>query len=204
MTVIPAGRPAPPAEAVIDWTGRNVPPQVSWRPDSRPARATVSAKWPGRVNVLAIITRPGQESAELGALLYALSHAGATLTLLTMSRGEASRANSTAELLETIRPRELQIAAAVLGVTSVAVGDCPDGRLAALPPCQLTERVARAILAAEADLLLVLDPATPCRAVRRPGWRPSAVSSQLTGSHRTDGLEHSRDDDDQPGHQVLV
>ena len=125
----------------------------------RVLRATVSGTWPAKPRVLAVVTRPGQESAELGALLYALSHAGATLTLLTLSRGEASRQNSSLRLLEDIRPRELQIAAGVLGVTSLAVADYPDGRLAGLPPCQLTERVGRAIRASDPDLLLVLDPA---------------------------------------------
>jgi LmbE family N-acetylglucosaminyl deacetylase len=132
-------------------------PRPRQAPESKPEGAP--APCPGKLSVLAMIARPGQESVELGALLYAFSHAGASVALLTLSRGEASPVNSSSEPLETIRPRELQVAAWVLGVTSVAVADYPDRRLAAIPPGTLAERAVRAIRTYEADLLAVLDPA---------------------------------------------
>jgi hypothetical protein len=46
--------------------------------------------------VLAVTARPGQESADLGLLLYAFRRHGACLALLSLTRGEASPLNSTA------------------------------------------------------------------------------------------------------------
>ena len=114
---------------------------------------------PGAVDVLAVIARPGQESADLGAMLHAFRRRGARLSLLCLTRGEASPLNSTCERLETIRPFELQVAAGLLGISSVTVADYPDGglRLALVP--ELTEQVRRAIRWQAPDLLLVVDPA---------------------------------------------
>ena len=119
-----------------------------------PARAL-----PGARNVLAVIARPGQESAELGAMLHTFRRGGARLTLLCLTRGEASPLNSTCERLETIRPFELHVAAGLLGVSSVMVADYPDGGLRRAPVPELTERVRRAIRWQAPDLLLVVDPA---------------------------------------------
>lgn len=109
--------------------------------------------------VLAVIARPGQESAELGGLLYGFRRQGASLALLCLTRGEASAQNATCERLETVRPYELQVAAGLLGVSSVSVSDYPDGGLRLSPVTELTERVRRAIRDYQPDLLLVVDPA---------------------------------------------
>jgi LmbE family N-acetylglucosaminyl deacetylase len=119
-----------------------------------PARAL-----PWTRNILAVIARPGQESADLGALLYAFRRRGARLALLCLTRGEASPLNSTCARLETIRPWELQVAASLLGVSSLTVSDYPDGGLRLAPVPELTERVRRAIRGHAPDLLLVVDPA---------------------------------------------
>ena len=100
-----------------------------------PARAL-----PGAADVLAIIARPGQESADLGAILHAFRRRGARLSLLCLTRGEASQLNSTCERLETIRPFELQVAAGLLGISSVTVADYPDGGLRLALVQELTER----------------------------------------------------------------
>jgi N-acetylglucosamine malate deacetylase 2 len=110
-------------------------------------------------HVLAVTARPGQESADLGRLLYAFRRRGASLALLSLTRGEASPLNSTCERLEAIRPWELQVAAGLLGITSLIVSDYADGGLNRYPAAELTERVRRAIRGHAADLLLVLDPA---------------------------------------------
>jgi len=110
--------------------------------------------------VLAVTARPGPESAELGALLYAYGQGGARLALLSLTRGEASPVNATRSRLETVRPWELQLASWLLGVSSVAVADYPDGGLRDYGMPQLTERVQRAIAEHAPDLILVLDPAT--------------------------------------------
>ena len=114
---------------------------------------------PTAMNLLAVVARPGQESVELGGLLYAYRRSGARLALLCLTRGEASPLNSSVERLETLRPWELQVAAGLLGVSSIAVVDYPDGRLSARRAAgQLTERVRREVRRQAPDLLLVIDP----------------------------------------------
>ena len=115
---------------------------------------------PRVTSVLAVIARPGQESADLGALLYAFRRSGARLAVLSLTRGEASPLNSTIERLETRRLWELQVAVGLLGVTALAVADYPDGELARRPAQELTELVGREIRRHGADLVIILDPAT--------------------------------------------
>src|SRR6185437_12897138 len=109
---------------------------------------------PGAADVLAVIARPGQESADLGAMLHAFRRSGARLSLLCLTRGEASPLNSTCERLEAIRPFELQAAAGLLGISSATVADYPDGGLGLALVPELTERVRRAIRWQAPDLLL--------------------------------------------------
>lgn len=114
---------------------------------------------PRAQTVLAVTARPGAESTLLGGLLYAFGQAGARTMLLSMTRGEASPFNSTSSRLEAVRPWELQLASWLLGISSVAVADFPDGGLCYCPMPDLTERVRRAIAEHAPDLILVLDPA---------------------------------------------
>jgi LmbE family N-acetylglucosaminyl deacetylase len=109
-------------------------------------------------SVLAVTARPGVESADLGGLLYAFGKAGARLTLLSLTSGEASAFNSTNTPLKAVRPWELQLASWLLGISSVAVADYPDGALRYCPMPDLAERVRRAITEHAPDLILVLDP----------------------------------------------
>jgi len=110
-------------------------------------------------NLLAVVARPGQESVELGGLLYAYRRSGARLALLCLTRGEASPLNSSLERLETLRPWELQVAASLLGVSSIAVVDYADGQLSGRRAVgRLTERVCREVRGQAPDLLLVIDP----------------------------------------------
>ena len=121
---------------------------------------TASGPLPPADNVPAVITRPGQESANLGGVLYAFRRAGARLALLSVTRGEASPdLNSTCERLETLRPWELEVAAGLLGISSLTVADYPDGELSTYPIEELTERVKREIRTHKPDLLLLVDPA---------------------------------------------
>jgi N-acetylglucosamine malate deacetylase 2 len=121
--------------------------------------APADAPLPPAGSILVVTARPGQESADLGGLLFAFRRAGAGLALLCLTRGEASPLNSTCGRLEAIRPWELQLAASVLGISSVAVANYPDGALRRYPMAELTERVRRAVRQHSADLLLVIDPA---------------------------------------------
>lgn len=146
MTVTTAAAQLQPAG--IHHGGRDPGPAV-------PARGAP----PRAEHVLAVTARPGQESAELGGLLYAFRRSGARLTLLCLTRGEASPLNSGYARLEAIRPWELQLAASVLGIASTTVANYPDGGLSRYPKAELTERIRRAIREHAPDLLLVIDPA---------------------------------------------
>jgi LmbE family N-acetylglucosaminyl deacetylase len=114
---------------------------------------------PRVTSLLAVIARPGQESCDLGALLYAFRRSGARLAVLSLTRGEASPLNSTIERLETRRPWELQVAVGLLGVTALTVADYPDGGLARRPAQELAELVGREIRRHAADLVIIIDPA---------------------------------------------
>ena len=110
-------------------------------------------------SVLAVTDQPGQESADLGGVLYAFRQAGARLSLLCLTRGEASPLNASQYArLESVRPWELQLAASVLGVASVTVAGFPDGALHRQPRAELTTRIRHAIRRSSADLVLVNAP----------------------------------------------
>jgi LmbE family N-acetylglucosaminyl deacetylase len=134
-------------------SGRNRPlPQL--------ARADRAGQMlPRAERVLAVTTRPGPESADLGALLYTFRRSGARVSLLSLTRGESSQFNSTMKPLRSARPWELLVAATLLGISSVAVADYPDGQLSSCALSTLTERVGRAITEHSADLVVVTDPA---------------------------------------------
>jgi LmbE family N-acetylglucosaminyl deacetylase len=123
-----------------------------------PPRIAGACALPRAVSVLAVTARPGQESADLGGLLFAFRRAGAGLSLLCLTRGEAAAHNSAARRLEAIRPWELQLAAAILGIGEVTVTDYRDGELHACPAADLTDRIHRAIRDQSADVLLVIAP----------------------------------------------
>jgi N-acetylglucosamine malate deacetylase 2 len=152
---------AGPRSAFIQWAGwlaAHAPVKVSRRTGTRPA-APVTGGVPSARSVLAITSRPGKESADLGGLVHAFRTSGAPVALLCLTRGEASALNSTSQRLEVLRPRELQLAAGLLGVSSIAVADYPDGELGRYPTLDVTERVQRAITEHAPDLILVVDPA---------------------------------------------
>ena len=122
-----------------------------------PGGAGPSTMLPRAVSVLVVTARPGQESESLGGLVYAFRHAGATLSLLCLTRGEAAR-NAASARLEAIRPWELQLAAAVLGISEVAVGNFRDGKLHQYAAADLTGRIRRAIRQHSPDLVMVIAP----------------------------------------------
>ena len=124
------------------------------------ARAFIVDSLPSAVRVLAVTARPGQESAALGGLLYAVRRAGASLSLLCLTRGEAAAQNSGSARLEAARPWEVQMAAAILGVRQVTVASYRDGRLHHHHMSELSRRIQQAIGEYAADLVLVIAPET--------------------------------------------
>jgi LmbE family N-acetylglucosaminyl deacetylase len=169
LAASPSGRRPAPVPG-----GRNAigPARDLWllNPKERPMTATsapaspmtpavpAGGPLPEARSVLAVTARPGQESANLGGLVYAFRRAGASLGLLCLTRGGASGLNSGCARLEAVRPWELQLAAGILGISWVAVASYPDGGLGRPPAVELAGRVWRAIRQHAPDLLLVPDP----------------------------------------------
>ena len=133
-------------------------------PRPRTDPASVGDSLPGAVSDVAVTARAGQETADLGGLLYAFGRAGASLSLLCLTRGEAAGQNSGNTRLEAIRPWETQLAASILGIDAVAVANFRDGGLPDYPTAELAERIGRAIRERSADMLLVVAPEAGDRA----------------------------------------
>jgi LmbE family N-acetylglucosaminyl deacetylase len=121
-------------------------------------RASLGDSLPRAVNVLAVTARPGQESADLGGLMYAFRRAGASLSLLCLTRGEGSARNASSTRLEAVRPWEVQMAASILGIRDVGVANYRDGGLHQYPTTELADRISRALRENPADVVLVIAP----------------------------------------------
>jgi LmbE family N-acetylglucosaminyl deacetylase len=115
---------------------------------------------PSAVRVLAVTARPGQESADLGGLLYAFRRSGASLSLLCLTHGKSAEQSSGTGKAEAARPWEVQMAASILGVRQVTIADYRDGHLHHYPGSELTERISHAVSEYAADLVLVVAPET--------------------------------------------
>ena len=126
----------------------------------RVARAFIPDSLPSAVRVLAVTARPGQESADLGGLLYAFRRSGASLSLLCLTGGEATTRSSGAPRLEAARPWEVQMAAAILGIRQVTVASYRDGGLHHYQMSDLSSRIQLAISEYAADMMLVVAPET--------------------------------------------
>ena len=79
------------------------------------ARAFIPGLLPNAVRVPAVTARPGQESADLGGLVYLFRRSGASLSLLCLTRGEQAGQHASGARLAAVRPWEVQLAASVLG-----------------------------------------------------------------------------------------
>jgi LmbE family N-acetylglucosaminyl deacetylase len=128
--------------------------------DPRIARAFIADSLPSAVRVLAVTARPGQESADLGGLLYAFRRSGASLSLLCLTGGEAAARSSGAPRLEAARPWEVQMAAAILGIRQVTVASYRDGGLHHYQMSDLSARIQQAVSEYAADMMLVVAPET--------------------------------------------
>ena len=102
---------------------------------SRPSEGVkASAERPlaGRT-VLAVFAHPDDESLACGGTLARLSDAGARVVLMCASRGENGSISDPALVpdgnLASVRTRELQEAAAILGIADLMILDHPDGDL---------------------------------------------------------------------------
>ncbi|HEY9522721.1 MAG TPA: PIG-L family deacetylase [Thermopolyspora sp.] len=107
-------------------------------------------------HVLAVIAHPGEESVILGGVLSAFRVNGARISVLSLTRGEATPCDGL-ERAGVVRPFELQMAAFTLAMTHVTIADFPDGMLSDLPIRRITQLIARQARQIGADLLLTVD-----------------------------------------------
>ncbi|MDV3220446.1 PIG-L family deacetylase [Intrasporangium sp.] len=108
-------------------------------------------------SVLAVVAHPDDESFALGALLAAFADAGAVVSVLCLTRGEASTLHGvTGDLLE-LRAAELATAADVLGLGEVELLTHPDGRLAEVELQLLASEVSAVARRVHADGIIGFD-----------------------------------------------
>ncbi|MGC5585621.1 PIG-L deacetylase family protein [Ornithinimicrobium sp. W1665] len=96
---------------------------------------------PGWDSVLAVVAHPDDESFGLGAVLSGLADAGAEVSVLCLTRGEASTLHGVPGDLTALRAGELTAAAQELGVGDVTLLTHPDGALADVDTGELAEQV---------------------------------------------------------------
>ncbi len=116
---------------------------------------------PGRLphwsRPVAVIAHPDDESFGLGGVLHAFAAAGAQVSVLCLTHGEASSLHGVAGDLRVLREAELRSAAAELGVRDVRLLDLPDGQLSAQPTPGLASLVTESLDEWSADGVIVFD-----------------------------------------------
>lgn len=108
-------------------------------------------------SVLAVVAHPDDESFGLGAVLTSFIDAGARVSVLCLTHGEASTLHGVEGDLTLIRAAELRAAADALGVVEVELLDFPDGGLASIPLEDLAAVVETAATRHRNDGLLGFD-----------------------------------------------
>lgn len=112
---------------------------------------------PSVQRVLVVVAHPDDESFGLGALIHQFAESGASIHVLSLTRGEASTLG-TGEDLATTRREELITAATLLGAQGVDLGDLPDGGLGELDEVSIDRLVSATTEATQPDLVLTFDP----------------------------------------------
>ena len=114
---------------------------------------------PPWTRVLVVVAHPDDESFALGALLDRFVGSGAEVSVVCLTRGEASTLGADAVDLVAVREAELRAASTVLGLTGSTLLDHPDGGLSdpALSG-PLAAGVSAEVARTEPDGLLVFDP----------------------------------------------
>jgi len=107
--------------------------------------------------VLVVVAHPDDESFGMGAVIDAFTDAGAAVSVLCLTHGEASTLGAVPELAK-VRSAELAEAARQLGVDSTQLLGHPDGGLAALDRAVLERDIAGAVDVHRPDGILVMDP----------------------------------------------
>ena len=106
-------------------------------------------------SLLAVFAHPDDESLACGGLLAWCASAGARVSLLCLTRGEAGA--GPADGLAEIRTRELRAAAEVLGVSDVSVLNYQDGMLPWADSASLEGDIRSAIEQIVPDVVVTFD-----------------------------------------------
>jgi len=99
--------------------------------------SSLPASWENSVaarSLLVILAHPDDESYGLGGTLAKYAADGVAVTLICATRGEAGIDGLTPEEAGLVRERELQVAAAVIGIADVRFMGYRDGKLALADP----------------------------------------------------------------------
>jgi LmbE family N-acetylglucosaminyl deacetylase len=177
--------------------------------------AASSGRLPHWSRPVAVIAHPDDESFGLGGVLHAFAAAGAHVSVLCLTHGEASSLHGVAGDLRVLREAELRSAAAALGVRDVRMLDFPDGQLAAQPAAGLASLIKDSLDEWSADGVIVFDrsgvtghpdhaaatrtalEAALARGVDVLEWTlPSAVAAQLNAELGTSFSGHAPQDID--------
>jgi N-acetylglucosamine malate deacetylase 2 len=116
------------------------------------------AALPGWRHVLAVVAHPDDESFGLGAVLARFVASGSEVSVLCLTRGEASTLHGVAGDLAAIRAQELEEAARELGIARVGLLGYPDGGLAQVPLEVLVGEVASFAAGQAPDGIVAFDP----------------------------------------------
>lgn len=107
--------------------------------------------------MLAVVAHPDDESFGLGAILDQFVRAGAIVSVLCLTHGEASTLGGDADLRQ-VRAAELRQAADQLGIESAMLLDYRDGLLSEVVHDILTDEVLHEIHVRPVEGIMVFDP----------------------------------------------
>lgn len=119
---------------------------------------TAATALPSWGTVLVVVAHPDDESFALGALLDRFVERGSEVSVLCLTRGEASTLGADVDDLASVRAGELRAAGAALGVGSVTLLSRPDGGLADVDRSLLLADVEAEVERVRPDGILVFDP----------------------------------------------
>ena len=109
-------------------------------------------------SVLAVVAHPDDESFGLGAVLSSFVEAGAVVSVLCFTRGEASSLHGVQGDLAQVREGELHAAAKELGLAQVRLLSYPDGDLVSVDQAWLRAEISADVRDFAVDGLVVFDP----------------------------------------------
>lgn len=112
--------------------------------------------------IVGIFAHPDDESFTCGGTFAKYAKSGATIDLICASRGEAGDAgpyeHAKGEKLGVIRQRELEVAATVLGCTSLTFLDYKDGVLATRTPGDIEDVLFRKMVELTPNIVITFEP----------------------------------------------